>query len=383
MIWDVGDANPLHRRIPGEVVSRRKPQVVKKPPPEQEPAEVAVDLKVAVSLKPEQRLKWLTKACDMVADSKVSSTDVYDIIVNRKFVAGMPERVVRKISVLIEEKLDLFSDKQQRYLRSTDCPIMARLVVREQVFEGPAEDGYEDIMKSKLVAAADDVVDTVQRKAEPYSTPQSILPPRTAVSKVGQTEQKTQMEAVGGSSSQGTWQSVKDEWTIRRQEAEAKEQWKREVAKREEKKRSLLAEEEEARLIAEKAEEERRRKLEEEADALFSQAVAPASSAQSDIMSKQKKGRSLSRSRSISSHTARRLARAAKAEQAEKRGRHWRKDEKRHGELSGSRAIFMNRDFVEDLPHMPRPVVPGTQGCGGRDRANPSPSRERAKRRRQ
>lgn len=46
---------------------------------------------------PEQALK-------MVTDNTASSTDLYDIVVNRKFVSGMPERVVRKVAAAIQER---------------------------------------------------------------------------------------------------------------------------------------------------------------------------------------------------------------------------------------------------------------------------------------
>lgn len=398
MIWDVGDANPLHRRIPGEVVSRRT-RLVKKPVPEKEPDEVIVDLKAAVALKPEQRLKWLTKACNMVTEGIASSTDLYDIIVNRKFVAGMPERVVRKISALIQESLELFSDKQQRYLISTDCPIIARLTVREPV-DVPLDVGLEDAMRNSLAAAADDQLDLIQQKlgsSEAYPTPKSNWPPRSSALPVAGQRQQLQQElresmresmreslresfreqAAGvGSSSDSKWQAVKDEWAIRRQEAENKEQSKRDAAKRAEKKRSLLAEEEAVARSAEMAEAERRRKLEEEADALFSQAVEAPTPMLTATASKQKRERSLSRSRSISSRTARRLARANKTEKAQKKS-HWRQDAGRSAELSGSRAIFMNRDFIDDLPHMPRPATPGVQGIGGLSSRRPSPEKSR------
>ncbi|CAJ1460233.1 unnamed protein product [Effrenium voratum] len=83
MIWDASDANPMHRRLPAEVVSRRRAE--KKPPaPEPKTDEVTVDLKTAITLKPEARTKWLSKACAMVEQGKAKSTDLYDIVTNRK-----------------------------------------------------------------------------------------------------------------------------------------------------------------------------------------------------------------------------------------------------------------------------------------------------------
>lgn len=379
MIWDEGDANPLHRRIPGEVVARRA-RIPKKFVPEKEPDEVSVDLKAAVALKPEARLKWLTKACKMVTEGTASSTDLYDIVVNRKFVSGMPERVVRKISLLIQDSLSLFSDKQQRYLSSNECPIMARLVVREDphAVEYAPEEGRDG-----TATFADAAVDMVEWKVGtpgPPPVPQTPMPMSRQMLPPGlsQAHQFLQQQAgSSGSDPNGSrWQAVKDEWAIRRQEAESKEQAKREAARRAEKERRQQAEEEAvARSVAE-AEAERRRKLEEEADALFTQAVSsgPLVLATTD---QRKRSRSLSRSRSISSRTARRLARANKTERAKNRGS-WRQEPASSGALSGSRAIFMNRDFVEDLPHMPRPSTPGVQGVGGfSQRRQSSPEKSR------
>lgn len=384
MIWDEGDANPLHRRIPGEVVSRRA-RVTKKPVPEKEPDEVAVDLKAAIMLKPEARLKWLTKACKMVTDGNASSTDLYDIVVNRKFVSGMPERVVRKISLLIQDSLDLFSDKQQRYLSSNECPIMARLVAREIADAAFAEAAEAEADGAVPASAADE--EAKPGKPGPPPTPQ---PPRPALSTpVPLGQQAADPGArrapvapwlqAGGDPGSSRWQAVKDEWAIRRQEAESKEQAKHHAARRAKEERRLQAEEEAAARSAAEAEAERRRKLEEEADALFSQAVAAVPLAlMSASGEKRSRSRELSRSRSISSRTARRLARANKNERAQKRGS-WRQEASASA-LSGSRAIFMNRDFIEDLPHMPRPATPGVQGVGAR--IPRSRSRDRSRRRR-
>lgn len=377
MIWDEGDANPLHRRIPGEVVSRRRP-IPKKPAPEKEPDEVVVDLKAAAMLKPEARLKWLTKACKMVSDGTATSTEVYDIVVNRKFVSGMPERVVRKINAVIQDSLDLFSDKQQRYLSSNECPIMARLATRETAADAVPEDpgdadGGDD--GSPRAATASAAAKAGTPGPPPAPQPRQLQSVRTPVGG-GQATQPLQVPGGGGGDPSGSrWQAVKDEWAIRRQEAESKEQAKRDAAKKAEKDRLQKEEEDAASRRAAEAEAARRRKLEEEADNLFA-AVVSAPPLALTSGGDRKRSRTLSRSRSISSRTARRLARANKNERAKGRGS-WRQ-ETASSALSGSRAIFMNRDFVEDLPHMPRPSTPGVQGVGGR--VQRSPSRERSRR---
>lgn len=372
MIWDVGDANPLHRRIPGEVVSRRQPRVVKKPVAEKEPEEVIVDLKAAIALKPEQRLKWLTKACKMMTDDLTSSTELFDIVVSRKFVAGMPERVVRKISAVLEDNMEAFSDKQRRYLASTECPIVARLTVRGPV--EPVDYGNDE------AADADTALDILgkQPKVASDASRKLLLGTSALVGERRQQPRQPEEQAAGGSSSDAQWTSVKDEWAIRRQDAERKDREKQEETKREERRKQKLADELAHAKTLEQEEDARRRKLEEEADALFSQAVSPPVSM--DIVPAETRNKSLSRSRSISSRTARRMARENKAARQAQKQSHWRKDAGRSTELSGSRAIFMNRDFVEDLPHLARPQTPGVRGVGGNvRRASPEREQERSR----
>lgn len=130
MIWDASDANPMHRRLPAEVVSRRRAE--KKPKaPEPTTDEVVVDLKTAITLKPEARTKWLSKACAMVEQGKAKPTDLYDIVTNRKFSGGLPDRVGRKLASIIRDSFSIFSDKQQRYLNSTESPVPMHLAAQE------------------------------------------------------------------------------------------------------------------------------------------------------------------------------------------------------------------------------------------------------------
>lgn len=274
----------------------------------------------------------------MVTESIASSTDLFDIVVSRKFVAGMPEKVVRKISACLEENVDIFSDKQQRYLASTECPIVARLTIRTG--EGPAEglglldEGNEEpaAPSSSLAADTDSVLDMLERKAgdpaasarrqeakrppsssaeSAYPTPQSALagPPPTekrrdraldAYQKEREVELKRDRAPPpppggGGTGNNSQWESVKDEWAVRRQESEKKENKQREDAKRADKKRNALEEAAAAVKTAEQAEAERIRKLQDEADALMGLACeAPTTLAMASF--DDRKGRSLSRS---------------------------------------------------------------------------------------
>jgi len=394
MIWDVGDANPMHRRIPGEIVSRRRAPEKKKPE-QLEPQEVVVDLKAAINNKPEARVRWLTKACSMVAESLASSTDLFDIVVSRKFVAGMPEKAVRKLSAVLEESMDIFSDKQQRYLASVECPIVARLTVRSGEQADGGDEGNEDGAPSSLAADTDSVLDMLEKKGggggassreqpappakkPPTSTTQSVLAGPPPGDRRDKDRAQPPPPAGSGSGSNSQWESVKDEWALRRVDAERKEQKQREDAKKVDKKRNALEEAATAAKTAEQAEAERIQKLQDESDALMGLAVqAPAPMIMATTEGR--KGRSMSRSRSISSRTARRTARRAAEERRAKQQSHWRKQPERAPDLAGSRAIFMNKDFVEDLPHMSRPKQPGTQGTGGVIRRD-SPEKERSRR---
>eukprot|EP00927_Polykrikos_kofoidii_P013837 TRINITY_DN1600_c0_g1_i1.p1 TRINITY_DN1600_c0_g1~~TRINITY_DN1600_c0_g1_i1.p1 ORF type:complete len:447 (+),score=108.87 TRINITY_DN1600_c0_g1_i1:122-1342(+) len=117
------DANPLNRRLPAEVVTRRRREV--KRVEEKVVDEVVVDLKVALAFKPEARLKWLAKACKMAEEGRTTATELFDIVSSRKFVSGMPWKLGRKARVTVQDHLSIFSDKQQRYLRSDDWALNA------------------------------------------------------------------------------------------------------------------------------------------------------------------------------------------------------------------------------------------------------------------
>jgi len=112
------DANPLNRRLPAEVVTRRRREAKKVE--EKALDEVRVDLKTALSLKPEGRLKWLGKACKMAEEGRASTTELYSIVSSRKFAAGVHPKIGRRMMDIVRENLGIFSDKQQRHLKSDE-----------------------------------------------------------------------------------------------------------------------------------------------------------------------------------------------------------------------------------------------------------------------
>lgn len=314
MIWDASDANPLHRRLPAEVVSRRRNEQKAKVETKDKTDEVIVDLKTAITLKPEARTKWLSKACTMVEQGKAKSTDLYDIITNRKFSGGLPDRVGRKLASILKESLSIFSDKQQRYLNSTESPVPMHLARSDDEEEEPPEPATTKIQVTKPVE-------------EPV--PVATLPKIT----------------------------LEDG----------------DKASRKEKVQPKHAEEPKE----DHAAEEKRRKLEEEADNILGALVPGLGDSAPPIFSKADANkRSVSRSRSISSRTARRLAREKR--KGRDRDGSWRAG---GSGLSGSRALLLNRNYTEDLPHMPRNAATSANSSYMPERESRR-SRSRSRRRR-
>jgi len=100
------------------VVTRKRREVRK--PEEKIVDEVRVDLKTALLLKPEARLKWLTKACKMAEEGKTSTTELHSIVSSRKFAAGVHPKIGRRMAEIVFENLGIFSYKQQKHLKSDE-----------------------------------------------------------------------------------------------------------------------------------------------------------------------------------------------------------------------------------------------------------------------
>lgn len=112
------DCNPLNRRVPAEVVSRRhKPE--KKLQEEDVPLEM--DRAKVLAMKPEHRLKWLSKALQKGQEGKVTTT-LYDIIAHTKFGLGATPKVGRNMFKIVLANLTHFSQKQQRFLEG-ECKL--------------------------------------------------------------------------------------------------------------------------------------------------------------------------------------------------------------------------------------------------------------------
>jgi len=353
MIWDPSDANPMHRRLPAEITSRRAEKIIKKGPtqPKTKTEDVEVDLNKAVSVKPDARPKWLSKACRMTQEGKAPSTELYNIVVSRRFSAGIPERIGRKIGVIVQKHLDLFSDKQRRHLTSSDFhlnELMKEAVEKDEAAgdiedeEAPAERDPEDNDYSQRSEAMKELMrDSEEQENE----------------KKKADEKRREADAVEAREADRMTRIVEEAARRNRREADKKEESKKNFMVEESEKMSRLAEAKEA---------DKRRKLEEEADALLERAMNPSAGARNSR--DERRDRDRGRSRSIS-------AKANTPSPPRDRGR-WRRE--RPTELTGSRGMFLNPDYQEDLPHLQRPDKPGgqarswkppSQGGGGSSQA--------------
>jgi len=237
------DANPLHKRLPAEVVTRKPRQ--SRAVEEKIVDEVKVDLKTAVTLKPDARPKWLSKACKMAEENKAPTTELYNIVTSRKFVSGLPPRIGKKLRDIVHENLDLFSDRQQRYLKSEEWVLNGRYADRAddgEPLDGGKDGGVPD------GAGSDGAGGSIEREATPRARrPQASDEP-----------QAEKWVTVAGGRGQ-------EERTSREQTL-AEERAKRKAQEREEQERWMQAEVEASRRRAQEQQEAKKRQLENQVD---------------------------------------------------------------------------------------------------------------------
>lgn len=176
------DANPFNQRLPAEVVSRRaRPQPRKNEPEKND--EVQVDLQTAISLKPEKRLLWLTKACKMAVEGKAPCGELFNIITTRRFATGVPVKIGKKLREGVLEHVNLFSEKQQRHLRSDEWALSM----------------YFDKADAEPTADADDDVDNENAEPEDvHDEPRSDGPRTSVLSVLGERENRSSKPRDGG-----------------------------------------------------------------------------------------------------------------------------------------------------------------------------------------
>lgn len=91
---------------------------------------VATDLKTVLDMKPEQRSKWLQKACGLAEGGALKASQIYDVVSSRKIASGMTDKVGQQMLRTLQKHINIFSEKQQRYL-SRESPLAARFAKEE------------------------------------------------------------------------------------------------------------------------------------------------------------------------------------------------------------------------------------------------------------
>lgn len=242
------DANPLHKRLPAEVI-RRQPRQQRKVVEEVKPEEetVKVDLRAAIAARPDKRPKWLEIACKMAAKGEASKTELYSIICSRKFVGGLKKGVGLRLREVVVDNLDLFSDKQQRYLKSDEWVLNTNL--SEQMRPEP-EEGDED-------APLD--------SAEPEKDSRDAEKERRRAEADSAFRERADAEEVGGG-----WAVVNTKGTEHvHREAKLQEERARRKKQDQDKEKFMAVEaESQSKKKAEK-EEEKRRQIEDEMDSML------------------------------------------------------------------------------------------------------------------
>mmetsp|Transcript_36815 Transcript_36815/g.72846 ORF Transcript_36815/g.72846 Transcript_36815/m.72846 type:complete len:281 (-) Transcript_36815:173-1015(-) len=111
----------------------------------QESVSFVVDVKEVLGLRPEQRQRWLVKACRKAADGEANVKHVYDVLTSRRLTTDMSDKVGRRMLRVLREHLYLFSEKQQRWL-SEESPLAMQFSVDERS-DGDIDD-TEDLVGS-------------------------------------------------------------------------------------------------------------------------------------------------------------------------------------------------------------------------------------------
>jgi len=76
-------------------------------------------------MKPEQRAKWLNKACRSVEEKSASANQLYDVVSSKKIANGVAGKVGQQMLRTLLDHMAIFSEKQQRFLRQ-ESPLVAQ-----------------------------------------------------------------------------------------------------------------------------------------------------------------------------------------------------------------------------------------------------------------
>lgn len=329
----------MHKRLPAECVTRRRrpeAKVVEEKPPD----EVRVDLKAAVQLKPDARPKWLTKACKMVEESKADSTELYNIVTSRKFLGGLPTKIGRRIRDGVLDNVNLFSDKQQRFLRSEDWILNAKYGEKvgeegddaredgkDMLDEVPPGEDHDEKPPPPPPEKGERAEKAERRDSAKAARKEEKKEDRSSKSDAPKADKRADKErlereqreadralrqARAAEPESETWVSVPgargQEDRHLREAAQAEERARRKVREREEQEKWMETEAEASRKRAQEQQDAKKRQMDEQADSLMESllgggvpaAPEPTRSSRQDDRDSGRRGRGgLSRSRSI------------------------------------------------------------------------------------
>lgn len=165
------DANPLNRRLPAEVVSRRR--TVAKPDKAKEEPALVVDRAQVLGMKPDHRFKWLLKALQRCQEGKLQASIIYDILTHAKFTSDCHDKVGARMYRAVLAHINFFSQKQRRHLEG-DCALarMAKKVAeraeketKRDTKEKEDDDDDEETAAAPSSSAADEMMARVQEFA--------------------------------------------------------------------------------------------------------------------------------------------------------------------------------------------------------------------------
>lgn len=120
-----------------------------------------IDVRAVLAMKPDQRVKWLSKACRRVADGEANVKHVFDVLSNRRITSDMALKAGQRMLRALREHLYLFSEKQQRYL-SEESPLATQFAL-----DGRSDDERVADMDERATArGSKPVVDDAAAKME-------------------------------------------------------------------------------------------------------------------------------------------------------------------------------------------------------------------------
>jgi len=219
---------------------------------------VKVDLKAALTVKAENRPKWLVKACKMAEEGRASKTELYSIINSRKFLSGLKKGMLHRLREVVRDNLELFSDKQQRHLGSDEWAL--NMTLDGKAVEQPEEADEEEAL-----------VEPTERTDPAAPSAVKVSPQPLDDDRARRKREAAQAFAQADDEGNGqTWVTVNptrgSEDRVRREQKLTEERARRKEKEREKEERWLRLEAEAASKKSAEQEKAKKQQLEDEAD---------------------------------------------------------------------------------------------------------------------